>query len=141
MTIDPRLRKGWAAYLIVYAGLLLAFIYPYFRLPSGPSYILIASTALDFASVWCLYQYVRRKPIPSLGIRIAVLALTFLFVGRLAIVLALLVSNAYPWLGLAEQWVSLAGIGGALFQVPMAVALASYALRPQRSPVPATAVA
>ncbi|MET3373631.1 hypothetical protein ABIC89_002693 [Variovorax boronicumulans] len=125
------IRQGWAIYLSAYGILFAVFLYVslQFVLPIG--LVQVISTLLDVFAMACLYRYVRRQPITSVSLRIAVMAIALLLAARTAVVLHLLVPHLLPWLGGVEQWASLVGMCGSSFQIPMVLALFMYAMDSQ----------
>ncbi|WP_062471014.1 hypothetical protein [Variovorax boronicumulans] len=130
-TADRPIRKAWAIYLVAYAIFFVVLFYPYLQFVGSFGLIQIVSTLLDLVAMVCLFRHVRRKPIPTLGFRVALIAIALLFAARAAVVVFLLLSNLLPWQGGAEQWVALSGLAGVLFQTPMAAALVLYAMGSQ----------
>ena len=119
-------RKGWAVYLATYAVLFVIFLYPYFYFIESIGPVQIFTVMLDLAAIICLYWHVRRQPLQSLGIRIVFIGFALVFFARILVILYLLLPNLFPWLGSPEQRVSIWGLCGLLFQIPMAVALFAY---------------
>lgn len=130
-TAARQIRKGWAIYLAGYAVLFAIFLYPSLQFAGRVSLVQAISTLLDVVAMACLYRHVRRLTVPSLGLRLAFTGIALLFAARIAFVLYLLVPNVVPWQGSPEQWVSLWGVGGLLFQIPMALALLLYSVGSQ----------
>ena len=128
-------RKGWALYLAIYAAVFVIFLYPYFRYVESIEPVQISSTMLDLAAIVCLYWHVRRQPVQSLGIRVVFIVFAFVFLARILFALYLLLPNLFPWLSSSEQRISVIGLCGILFQIPMAVALFAYSTGVQRNDV------
>lgn len=140
-------RKAWTVYLVIYAAwtlwnvLLWTFFKTPIRVPLSYFYpglipqnaLEAVSLSLDVAAATCLLCYVRQKAIPGRVWRYALIAFMLLFAARaiatVCMHIKLIMDVGVSW------WTSVvlgANISAAsLFQIPMIVALISYAMKNQ----------
>jgi len=133
-TTEVLRRAVWSTYLATYAIIHAFLFYVHLQFAGAFNFIEIAMTLLDAASMFCLYCYIRRHSIKNRGFRLALIAVKFLFVARTAFFLYVLLPNLLPGQGSFEQGRLPTGLGGVLFQMPMAAALLLYSMkRPVRT--------
>ena len=122
-------HKGWTIYLVVYFVMFVVFASFTFsdnNLGQVFSTLFVFSTLLDVISLIGLFKYARTRTVSYSMIWVIIAAF---FTAKLLFTWSKLIPNLYPWFSTPEQKVSLAGLAGALLQVPVAYALWRYSFR------------
>ncbi|MBF4988342.1 hypothetical protein [Methylophilus sp. 14] len=120
-------NRGWYLYFFVY--LLLFISLSIFTIYKGQD-LSIISLSLDVLALIGLYKFARTNTVSFSFIWVIIASF---FTARLLFVWYILIPNIYPWLSMFEQMVSLWGLVGSAFQVPVAYALWRYSFRKEQN--------
>jgi hypothetical protein len=129
-----RIRKFWAAYLVLCAAFFVVGIYPYLTFSGPPHPFQMAQVAVDLLVMYGLFGFVVQKPIRYIALRALFIIVVAVLCVRAVVVLYLVGPMLLPWHGDTESFVSLTLLLGVPLQLLAAFALWQYASGPLRTP-------
>ena len=129
-------RKAWAVALVILCGGFPISTYNYLTASPIPLGLGLVLEAIDIATLFALYGYVRRRPIRHIGLRLLYIALALVTVARAAVVAYIAVPLLTPWTADREHLVTLLLLVGAVLGIFVARALWRYSTVPQQVRVP-----